>query len=124
MNHRYHPETEKYHPSKRPLRAPLRPYCQSFCLPKSGRYSRERLLEEFIAEPEPPSNARRRRTAARGDARPQFVGAESTRSTNAVFWEVPGDLLGDTSNQDSAPAFKHCQMRALVQFEIRCAGAR
>jgi hypothetical protein len=33
-------------------------------------------------------------------------------STNAVFWEVPGDLLGDTSNHDNALAFKHCQMRA------------
>jgi hypothetical protein len=34
------------------------------------------------------------------------------RSTNAIFWEMPGDLLGDASNQDDAPAFKHCQMRA------------
>ena len=32
-------------------------------------------------------------------------------------------LLRDASKHDNAPAFKHCQMRTLVQFENRCAGA-
>jgi hypothetical protein len=49
---------------------------------------------------------------ARRCQRWRFVGAETTRSTNAVFWEMPGDLLGDASKHDNAPAFKHCQMRA------------
>src|ERR1700736_4618163 len=75
MNHRYHPETEKHHPSKRPLRAPLRPYCRSFCLPKSWRYSCERLLGEGKAPwkihggAEATFKRRRRRTAARGAAK-------------------------------------------------------
>src|SRR5216684_6769760 len=84
MNHRYHPETEKHHPSKRPLRAPLRPYCRSFCLPESWRYSCERLLGEekplknsqrSLSHLQTPSPTHR---CARRCERWQFVGAETT----------------------------------------------
>ena len=43
---------------------------------------------------------------------PDPRGAKTARSTNAVFWEMPSDLLEDASEHDNAPAFKHCQMRA------------
>jgi hypothetical protein len=71
---------------------------------------KDRLLGKFTAKPKPPSNAV-------ADARGSAKGGDSSerkppRSTNAVFWLVPGDLLGDASNDDNALAFKHSQIRA------------
>src|SRR5229473_7294763 len=58
------------------------------------------------------STIKHRRTAARGGAKGGgSLERKPPRSTNAVFWEVPSDLLGDASKHDNAPAFKHCQMR-------------
>src|SRR6266851_1841591 len=70
------------------------------------------LLEAHRYHPEK-STIKRRRTAARGRAKGGgSLERRPPRSTNAVFWEMPGDLLGDASKHDNAPAFKHCQMRA------------
>ena len=58
------------------------------------------------------STIKHRRTAARGGAKGGgSLERKPPRSTNAVFWEVPSDLLGDANKHDNAPAFKHCQMR-------------
>src|SRR5216683_4592599 len=79
---------------------------------KSWQHLLTPLLEGHRYHPEK-STIKRRRTAERGRAKGGgSLERRPPRSTNAVFWEMPGDLLGDASKHDNAPAFKHCQMRA------------
>jgi hypothetical protein len=79
---------------------------------KSWQHLLKPLFEAHRYHPEK-TTIKRRRTAARGRAKGGgSLERRPPRSTNAVFWEMPGDLLGDAIKHDNAPAFKHCQMRA------------